>query len=177
MEKVKVLGVDPSLRNTGLAVVEYNSDPKKDEKAFKVTHAQVLINPLKYKGKDAILSMLDMIHEESKKECYQDVHRILVESPPIMFNQAWAQSTISSIAHISGGAVALLGIEKALLFRPNEWMRTRKKDVVHSQAFIYLGHPDTWHYEKPIKAEKYMEHSNDAASMALWWIRSNYQEE
>jgi hypothetical protein len=41
----------------------------------------------------------------------------------------------------------------------------------------FLGDPDKWHYEKRIKSEKYMEHALDAASMALWWIKSNYLED
>jgi len=178
MEKVKILGVDPSLRNTGLGIVTYNTElPITDPKAFSVSHCQVLVNPPKFTGTDAILNMLDMIHEESKKECYQDVETVLVESPPIMFNKAWSGGAVASIAHISGGAVALLGIEKAHLFRPNEWNKTRKKEVTHANTISILGSPDDWQYEKRIKSEKYMEHLLDAVSMCLFWIKSNYLEE
>jgi len=84
---------------------------------------------------------------------------------------------MSSIAHIAGGAVALLGIEKAHIFQPIEWNRRRKKEVTHAQTIAFLGNPDSWHYEKRVKSEKHMEHILDAASMALWWIKSNYLEE
>jgi hypothetical protein len=178
MEEVRVLGVDPSLRNTGLAIVCYNTElPPSDPKAFKTCHCQVLVNPAKFTGTDAIMNMLDMLHSESKKSCYQQVDAVLVESPPLMFNKTWSGGAISSIAHISGGAVALLGIEKAHLFRPNEWNKTRKKEVTHTQSAAYLGESDTWHYEKMIKSDKFLEHILDAASMALWWIKSNYLEE
>jgi hypothetical protein len=105
------------------------------------------------------------------------VETILVESPPLIFNKTWSGGAISSIAHISGGAVALLGIEKAYLFRPNEWNKTRKKEITHNQTISFLGNPEKWHYEKMVKAEKSMEHILDAASMALWWIKSNYLED
>ncbi len=178
MEIVKVLGVDPSLRNTGLAIVSYNTElPPSDPKAFATTACQVLVNPAKFTGTDAILNMLDMIYEESQKTCYQDAGIVLVESPPLMFNKTWSGGAISSIAHISGGAVALLGINKAHLFRPNEWNKTRKKEITHNQTVGFLGSADSWQYEKRVKSEKYMEHILDAASMALWWIRSNYLEE
>lgn len=178
MEIVRILAVDPSLRNTGLAVVHYNTElPSTDEKAFTVSNCQVLVNPAKYKGTDAILNMLDMIHEESKKMCYQAADTVLIESPPIMFNKAWGQGAISSIAHISGGSVVLFGIEKSHLFRPNEWNKSRKKEVTHNQTVAFLGDPDSWQYEKRVKSEKYMEHILDAASMALWWIKSNYLDE
>lgn len=178
MELVKILGIDPSLRNTGIALVTYNNElPPYDEKAFKVTHCQTISNPAKYTGTDAILNMLDMLYEESKKECYQQADTVLVESPPMMFNKAWAAGTISSIAHISGGSVALFGIEKCHLFRPNEWNKSRKKELTHHNTVSFLGDPDKWHYEKRVKSEKYMEHILDATSMALWWIKANYLEE
>ena len=178
MEIIKVLGVDPSLRNTGLAIVSFNTEMSpSDPKAFKVSHCQTLVNPQKFTGKDAILNMLDMIHEQSQKSCYQEVDTVLVESPAIMFNKTWSQGTISSIAHISGGAVALLGIEKAHIFRPNEWNKSRKKDVTHNSTTMFLGSADKWNYEKVPKNEKFLEHILDATSLALWWIRSNYIED
>ena len=178
MEVIKILGVDPSLRNTGLSIVSFNTDlSPNDPSAFVVSHCQVLVNPQKYTGTDAILNMLDMIHEQSKKDCYQAADTVIVESPPVMFNKAWSAGTVSSIAHVSGGAVALLGIEKAHLFRPNEWNKTRKKEITHNNTIAFLGDADKWHYEQRVKSEKYMEHILDAASMALWWIKSNYVEE
>ena len=178
METIKILGIDPSLRNTGLSVVSFNTEKgANDPTAFSAKHCQVLVNPAKFTGKDAILNMLDMLFECSKQECYQDVDNVIVESPALMFNKAWAAGTISSIAHISGGAVALFGIEKAHIFRPNEWTKTRKKEITHGQTIAFLGNPDTWHYEKRVKAEKFMEHILDSTSMALWWIKNNYLEE
>lgn len=178
MEIIRILGIDPSLRNTGLSVVSFNTEMAANEKeAFSATHCQVLVNPKKYTGKDAILNMLDMLYECSQLACYQDIDNVIVESPAIMFNKAWAAGTISSIAHISGGAVALFGIEKAHIFRPNEWTKTRKKEVTHNQTISFLGDPDLWHYEKRVKSEKFMEHILDATSMALWWIKNNYLEE
>lgn len=178
MEKIKILGVDPSLRNTGMALVTYNTElPPNDPKAFTVSHCQVLVNPAKFTGTEAILHMLDMIHDESLKDCYKQADNVIVESPPVMFNKNWSGGAIASIAHISGGAVAFLGIEKAHLFRPNEWNKTRKKEITHNQTIAFLGSPDKWHYEQRIKSEKYMEHALDATSMALWWIKSNYIED
>lgn len=175
MEKVKILAVDPSLRNTGLCVVSYNTDlPLSHPEAFKVEHCQVLVNPQKYTGTEAILNMLDMIQDESLKDCYQHVDTVIVESPPIMFNKNWSGGTVASIAHISGGAVAFFGLSKAHLFRPNEWNKSRKKEVTHTQTQAILGNADNWHYEKRVKSEKFMEHILDAASMGLWWIKSNY---
>ena len=178
MEKIKILGVDPSLRNTGLSIITYNTElSAEDPLAYSVDHCQVLVNPQKYTGTDAILNMLDMMNDEAEKVCYQNADTVLVESPPVMFNKSWSSGTISSIAHVSGGAVAIFGIHKAHLFRPNEWNKTRKKDITHYQTMAFLGNPDGWHYEKKVKSDKFMEHILDATSMALWWIKTNYIEE
>lgn len=178
MEKITILGVDPSLRNTGLAIVTYNTElPPNDPKAFTVSGCQVLVNPAKYTGTEAILNMLDMMHEESMKECYREPDNVIVESPAIMFNKKISSSVVASLGHISGGAVALFGIEKSHLFRPNEWNKSRKKDITHNQTIAFLGNPDSWNFNKRVKSEKYMEHVLDAASMALWWIKSNYLED
>lgn len=173
MEIVKILGIDPSLRNTGMALVSYNTETKK----YTVSNCQVLVNPAKYKGKDAIFSMLHMIKEESEKTCYSTANQTLVESPSVMYNMAWAQNTISRLAHISGGTLGIFGLEKTLLFSPSEWNRTKKKEVTHNLAVATLGDPEKWHYEKMIKSEKFLEHILDAASMALWYIKENYVED
>lgn len=178
MEQVKILGVDASLRNTGLSIVSYNNELSPDDpNAFTVSHCQVIVNAVKFKGTEAILNMLDLMSKESKKLCYQEIDNVIVESPPVMFNKAWGAGTISSIAHISGGSAVIFGIEKSYLFRPNEWNKSRKKEQTHARTINFLGDPDNWHYEKRVKSEKYMEHILDAASMALWWIKSNYIEE
>lgn len=178
MEIVKVLGVDPSLRSSGLCVLTFNSElPSSNANAFSVSHCQTLINPQKYTGTEAILNMLDMLSKEAEKECYKDIDHVIVESPPVMFNKLWSGGAISSIAHISGGAVPIFGIEKAHLFRPTEWNKNRKKEVTHNNTIAFLGSPDTWQYEKVPKSEKVLEHILDAASMALWWIKNNYLED
>lgn len=178
METIRILGVDASLRNTGLAIVTYNTEKRlNDPTAFTVENCQVLVNPTKYTGTEAILNMIEMMGIESKKDCYNNSSNVIVESPPVMFNKTWSAGTISLIAHISGGAVAMFGIDKSYLFRPTEWNKTRKKEVTHKATTDFLGDADTWHYEKRVKSDKYMEHILDAASMALWWIKNNYLEE
>lgn len=178
MEIVKILGVDPSLRNTGMAIVSYNCEKQpSDPEAYLVSDAQVLINPAKYKGTDAILNMIDMVSTEANKACYRNADTVIIESPPIMFNKSWSGGTISSLSHVSGACIALLGVEKSYIFRPNEWNKSRKKEITHAKSVALLGSPDDWHYASRVKNEKNMEHILDAVSMALYWIQSNYFEE
>lgn len=172
-EFIKVLGVDPSVRSTGIAIVSYNTETKIISPP---TNCQVLLNPPKFKGNDAILNMLDMIKEISFEECYRDCDYVIVESPGIMFNKNYSSSVIAMLGHISGGAVAILGLDKSYLFKPSEWNRSRKKDITHNKTQAVLGDISSWHFQKKIKSEKYSEHVLDAASMALWWIKSNFEE-
>lgn len=178
MEKVRILGVDPSLRNTGLAVIEFNSElPTGHPDAYKVSHCQVISNPAKYTGKDAIMNMLDMLTEQAQKDCYKNVDQVIVESPSIMYHAHWSGGTISSIAHIAGGAIVIFGINKCQIFRPNEWNKNRKKEITHSNVVATVGHADKWHYEKRLKNDKLLEHIGDAIGIGLFWIKSNYLED
>lgn len=178
MSVIKILGIDPSLRNTGLAVVSYDTSMDiNDPEAFSVDHCQVVCTPQKYKKKDAILCMIYLLKLEAAKKCYQDFESVLIELPAVLFNQQWSASTIGSIAPIAGAAVAYFGVEKTYLFKPTEWNRGCKKSVTHAMAQDFLGDCTKWNFEKEIKSricpEKYYEHIIDAASLALWWIKTS----
>lgn len=178
MEIVKILGVDPSLRNTGLSVLTYNAEkPLTSSDAFRVTNCQVLTNPAKYTGTDAILNMCDMLQEESKKEYYHNVDYVIIESPPKMFNPKFSSSVVSLLAHVSGACIPIFGIEKAYMLQPAQWNGGRKKDVTHRYTQDFLGKWEDWHFEKMITHEKYAEHILDSVSMSFWWLKQNYLEE
>jgi hypothetical protein len=171
MEKVRILGIDPSLRNTGLAIIEYDTE----KEIFSAPcECQVISNPAKYTGTDAIINMLDMLQTASLDSVYNDVNDVIIESPAIMFSKSWAGGTISPMAHIAGGSAVLFGLQKVRLFRPNEWNRCRKKEITHNQTIAILGEPSIWHYRKRVKSERFLEHILDAASMALWYIKNNF---
>jgi hypothetical protein len=175
MEIVNIVGVDPSLRSTGLAILTYDCEKKPISSPH---HCQVLVNPQKYTGKDAILNMLEMMQNTYREhEEYQNADAYLIESPGIMFNKTWSSSTLSLISHVAGGAVVVFGIEKVHLFRPNEWNKNRKKEVTHNHTIAQLGDPETWEFCSTLKSDKYIEHVLDAASIALFWLKNQYWEE
>lgn len=175
MELVNILGVDPSLRSTGLALLSYDTEKK-------ITYAprecQVLVNPPKYKGKDAILNMLEMMNEAfAKNEQYQKADSFIIESPSVIFNKAWSAGTMSLISHVAGGAIVVFGINKVQIFRPNEWNKNRKKEFTHNQTQAVLGNPESWDFCETLKSDKYIEHVLDAASLALYWLKTQYWED
>lgn len=178
MELVKVLGVDPSMRNSGLAIVEYNTElPPGSSDAYKVKSCQYIKNDPKFKGVDAIINMLDLLQRAASDQVYQDVDSIIVESPPVMFNKMWSLGTISSISHIAGGCAVIFGLDKVHLFKPSEWNKGKRKEETHSQTIKFLGDPNDWNFRIPLKSKNGWEHILDAASMALWWIKSNIVED
>lgn len=168
--KIKVLGIDPSLRATGLGLLCYD----KETKNYHVEGGQVLRTPQKITGTEAILYMMDALSKESKKPMYQEADHVLVESPAAIFNKNFSAASLLPVAHIVGGAAMAFGIDKTHLFRPVEWNRSRKKDKTHEKTQEILGDCETWGYEKKVKPA-HQEHILDAISMALWWTQNNYE--
>ena len=175
MEKVNIVGVDPSLRSTGIAILSFDTE----KKIISVPHhCQVLVNPQKYTGKDAILNMLEMMQNTYNHfPEYQNADAYIIESPGIMYNKNWSSSTLSLISHVAGGAAVVFGIEKVHLFRPNEWNKNRRKEVTHHNTTTYLSDPETWEFCCTLKSDKYIEHILDAVSLALFRLRNQYWEE
>lgn len=167
MTLIKVLGIDPSLRHTGLAVVEYNTETKTIEKP---SRCRVIDNPQKFSGSEAILNMLDLL-TDCKKD-YEDVDQIIIESPAALFNAKFPASSLITIGHISGGAVCIFGIDKSFLVRPVEWNKNRKKEVTHRKLEEIFGNAETWDFKKKIKSEKSLEHILDAVGMAYYWLQT-----
>lgn len=169
MEIVKVLGVDPGLRFTGLSVVEYNTETQK----WKVKGCQIIKVPPTIKGTEAILEMLDRI-EGAMCELYREVDMAVIESPPAPFNRLIAMGGLLSVAHISGGASVLFGLSKSRLVRPAEWNKKRKKEDTHKKTQELLGSIDSWEFIEKVKNKDQLEHVLDAASMAVFWIQNQY---
>jgi Holliday junction resolvasome RuvABC endonuclease subunit len=172
MPLIKVLGIDPSLRHTGLAVLEYDSDTKILQKP---SRCMVIDNPQKFTGSEAILNMLDLLTDYKKD--YDDIDHVVIESPAALFNAKFPASSLITIGHISGGAVCIFGIQKSFLVRPVEWNRNRKKEVTHRKLEEIFGNAQEWNFYKKIKSEKNLEHVFDAVGMAYYWIKLMHMDE
>lgn len=171
--KISVLGIDPSLRNTGFSVVTYDLEK---EVFLTPERCQIITNPATFKGTDAILNMLEMIKDISESRLYDDVHQVVIESPAALFNPKFPAGSLISIAHISGGATCLFGIDKTFLVRPMEWNRNRRKEKSLEHTQEILGKKENWMTHKKIKSEKHWEHIIDAAGMATWWLKAFHLE-
>lgn len=172
METVEVIGVDPSLRFTGIGKVIYNTETKQ----LKVEGCQVIQNKTTLKGTEAISGMLSRIENVACEPIYLEAGDVIVESPVMPFNAKFQASSMISVAHIAGGAAVLFGNDRVKLFRPTEWNRARKKEKTHFITQQVLGPWETWSWVLAARRKDHIEHVLDAVSMALWYLQEHYIE-
>jgi Holliday junction resolvasome RuvABC endonuclease subunit len=170
MEIVRVLGIDPSLRNTGFAILSYNLETKE----LTTSKCGVLKTvSTKHKGLDGVKEMLNRITELSTIEGFFDVDDVVVEFPMYFFNADFANYPLLAVAGIAGGAASIFGTSRTLLVTPSEWNQRKKKEVNQKKTEASLGEITTWNFlSKPKKGD--LEHIYDAAGMALWFINIKY---
>ena len=171
MEKVKILGIDPSLRNTGFCVLSYNTE----KEIFKVELCEFFRNSYK-EGKEAIIHMAKLINSSKNLEIYRNVDKVIIESPNAIFGQNFASGTLMGVAHISGVCMNLFDLEKCILVAPGVWNKSKKKNFTHAETEKILGNWQEWNFSESLKNEDHAEHILDAASIALWYIKKFYIE-
>jgi Holliday junction resolvasome RuvABC endonuclease subunit len=172
MEIVEIIGIDPSLRFTGVGKVVYNTETK----AIKVTGCQVIQNKTTLKGTEAIAGMLDRIEGLASEPIYLEAKHVIVESPIMPFNPKFQASSMISVAHIAGGAAMAFGIDRVKLFRPTEWNKAKNKEKTHFNTQSKVGPWETWSWEVAARRKDHVEHVLDAVSMALWYLQEHYIE-
>ncbi len=173
MEIVEVIGIDPSLRYTGIAKVTYNSE----KNSFKVSDCQVIQNKTTLKSTEAIKHMLESIEDLASAPEFCAASDVVVESPVMPFVQKFQGSSMIMVAHIAGGAASLFGLDRVKLYQPAQWNRRKKKEETHKNTQEILGNWNTWGFRVVPKNKAHVEHVLDAASMALYHIQQQYIEE
>jgi hypothetical protein len=168
IEAISILGVDASLRATGLSVVTY--DPLSDSRKPFVSYCNIVTVPQVHKGHDAVLFMIDQLVGLEKPIIAQ----VVIESPAAIFNPKFPSSSLLPMAHIAGACVPIFGSDVSFLIHPSEWNKTRKKDVTHAKLVEQLGDPNSWPTPQKEIKQKYHEHILDAAGMALYWLETRY---
>jgi len=171
-EIVRILGIDPSLRNTGLAIVQWHSETKQ----FKVMACQTIKCPPNFKGNLAILEMIGRLAEACHSDDYLTCDFTVIESPAVNFNPRIPRGTMINVAHIAGAA-AMLFNGTCSIVKPSEWNKGRQKEKSAYWTEKILGPTKEWEYIGKKKRGKLVdEHQIDAAGLALWFIRENYLE-
>lgn len=169
---VKILGIDPSLRRTGFAVLNYNMETE----TIKVQSCGVLRTYAEtVKGLDAVQEMLKRVKELASMEEFSSVDDVCIEFPANLFHAAFANAALLPVAGIAGGTAACFDLEKVRLVKPQDWNKRRKKEVTHLELQSLLGPIEKWKFlEVPPKS--CFEHILDAAGAALWLLKGKYLE-
>lgn len=170
MEIIEVIGIDPSLRHTGIAKVIYNLE----KNTFSAVNCTVVNCPPKFKGLDAIKYSLEKIEDIASEACYSDACQVVIESPPNVFNPKFPVINFIQCAHIVGGAAALFGLDRSTFCAPINWNKKNKAQA-HINCFKQLGEWKEWNFtQKPCAST--MEHIIDAVCIAFWYINKEYIE-
>lgn len=168
MEIIEIIGIDPALRHTGIAKVSYNTETKK----LWVSDCMVINCPPKFKGYEAIMYTLNRIEEIASEPCYSDASKVVIESPPNVFNPKFPVINFIQCAHIVGGAASLFGLDRSMFCAPIQWNK-KNKEKTHKECLKILGEVESWHFkEKPFKTT--LEHMVDAVCIAYWHLNEEY---
>ena len=173
METIRVLGIDPGLRYTGIALISYNSETK----TYQTSECRILQNKATLKSTAAIKYMVEKLEEVSRCPGLWDAEHFVVESPVVNFNPKFQKSCMILVAHIAGAAAALFPLERVVFYQPSQWNKNKNKEQTHQNTQRILGDWMTWGFKQFPKNIKHIEHVLDAASMALYYIQKNYIED
>lgn len=169
MAITSVLGIDPSLRSTALCLVIYDDRLLTDDKErFGIAFCKMILSNKSKDVSDAIIEMLKEITSFFMSEVICQSDFIVIESPSPGFNSA----AVIPTAHISGGVSAICGLQNSYLHKPSEWLHGRKREKAHEETIDILGDPSGWNWKEKTKSSKHKEQMLDAASLALWWIKT-----
>jgi hypothetical protein len=135
--------------------------------------------PQRFKGVDAILYMLEGMKEISKRACFLDCHKVVVEFPAVFYNPKFSGGAITPVAGVSGACMILFQHDdttKVLPVYPTVWNGGKKKKTTAKLIEQIIGAPEEWQYDdNPTKTADF-EHIIDAVGMAYWLMQRDYFE-
>lgn len=174
MKEIRIMGIDPSLRNTGYCQLIYD----RESNEMDLKHIGILKNPIsdKNKGTNAIKSMIGMMKELFEEDWTKECMSVVIESPLKAFWAGYQTGSLIGVAHISGAAAAYAGLERATLVYPAEWNKAKKKEKTQMEIQDIFGACETWEFETKVKESLY-EHIIDAVGMSYWFLNSFYLNE
>ena len=169
MSDLKILGVDPGMRNLGYGVISYNEES--GEKV--IERCGVLRVPVKFKGNDALLFMKNELNDIFKTGLFSDIDKAVIETPRAAFGaiQAWA---LIPVAVVAGFVMSYFETEDISLCSPSEWNKSKKKEKTHELLQKELGEISTWGFNFEPKNAKHKEHVLDAIGIANWHLKKEF---
>lgn len=117
--------------------------------------------------------------EVSKRECFLDCVRVVVEFPAAFYNPKFSSGAITPVAGIAGACMVLFQNEeknRVLPVYPVVWNGGKKKKTTAKLIENIIGSPEEWHYDdNPTKSVDF-EHIIDAIGMGYWLMQRDYFE-
>lgn len=170
---LKIMGIDPSLRNTGFGIVNYCPETRK----VWVTHGGIIRTPEKFKGQEALMWMIQAIKQLRDIEAYTTCDHYVIETPASVFQQMKVNSAaVIVVANIAGAATAIFsndGMTNTSMPYPQQWNKSKAKSSTREQIESLVGPFEEWDFEIPPKREKEFEHIVDAVGMAYWHLETS----
>ena len=142
-----------------------------------VTNCGLVKTPVRFKGIDAIMYMIEQMREVAKRECFVDCSHVVVEFPATFYNPKFSGGAITPVAAISGACMTLFQDEtnkKILPVYPSVWNGRKKKATTAGRIKDLLGEPKEWDYDDNPTREADFEHVIDAVGMAYWLAARDY---
>lgn len=176
MTLIKVAGFDPSLRNTGYGILNYDSDSGELWPSF----CGLIQTPTKYTGTDAILYKIDAMHKLSQEEIFQDCYRFIIESPAAIYYSGMSSGGLIPVAHIAGACATIFRLRNnqvnhdVTMVRPVEWNKSKKKIKTEQRLVDLFGPVPNWDYHSKPRTESKLEHVVDAIGMAFWFMQEHF---
>lgn len=176
---VKILGVDPGLRTTGYARINYDQETNE----VWLDQVGVLRCHPSFKGLQAVSEMIKNSQQFSNQIFKEDPDFFdfcVIEFPAAIYNPNFSSGAMMPMAGVSGALYCSLTQEhpskEFILVHPSTW-NSRKKKAKTSQIIQEIfGEVGTWEFREPLKATTLYEHVIDAASMAYWYLDKHFIE-
>lgn len=170
MSIVKILGVDPGMRNLGFGVINYNEET--EEKT--IDRCGVLKVPVKFKGNEALLYMKNELMELFSTQAFEDIDKVVIEVPRSAFGGKFQSWALIPVGVVAGLVMGHFHVDNIVLCYPAEWNHCKKKDKTHAQIEKDYGSIDDWGFIYPPKSKPHREHILDAIGIANWHLNQEY---
>jgi hypothetical protein len=177
MALIRVAGFDPSLRNTGYGILNYDDETDELWPSF----CGLIQTPVKYTGTDAILYKIEELYKLSQLDEIKSCQQYIVESPAAIYYSGMSSGGLIPVAHVAGACASILCLKdnvfnssSVTLVRPVQWNKTKKKNKTESMLIELFGPITDWDYHRKPRTESKLEHVVDAIGMAFWYMQEKF---
>ena len=169
MAVVKILGIDPGLRNLGFGVICFDEE----NETTIIENCGVLKVPAKFTGNNAILYMKNELMELFATKIFEDIDKVVIEIPRSAFGGKFQSWALIPVGVVAGLVMGFFEVDNIVLCNPSEWNKCKKKEKTQQEMESIFGSVDNWGFVYEPKNQKHREHIIDAIGMAYWHLKES----